>query len=365
MLCLSGDAGVTPRAAGERALPPCVSVLRNAWLAKEGTALVPPADGAAATALEIAGGCCGVAWLPEAAGGVPLPEAALAPARARRGPVVLNLAHPAARRAERVVDKLLPEYLAVLPLVEAVPEMRVLIDDCDRAEALLVLLGLDPRRILRFDDAVAHPQWTYAAVAVYPPLVSNARFFPLGFDRAAAVAAVLRGVVAGGEGGGADAGDAEAARGRRTLVLARRETGRDPATGGCAGEQCVEDFEALRAGLDEALGAEYEIVVFGALDGAATAVRAFSRAAAVVGFHDSAFRNLVFCDKNTIVVHIASDLDEQGKVDTHGLRYHLARVDGIGEGSTDAVLDVEKLTATVAEALVRDGVPSGSTRQRR
>jgi capsular polysaccharide biosynthesis protein len=111
--------------------------------------------------------------------------------------------------------------------------------------------------------------------------------------------------------------------------------------------------------LEAALGGAYEIAVYGPRSDVPTAVRMFSRAAAVVGVHGGGFQNMQFCEPNTTVVHIGWGAHYRDTADAYGLRYHLARVPSMSRESTNLVLDVANITATVQLALAEDGRPAG------
>lgn len=345
-ICFDGEIGLVPNETFGPGRPPaqCVGVVTNAFFAREGTALSVTSK----SVYEIGGGCCSEKWGNYLGKEVDVEQSGRQ--SLRNGPgrdrVIVNLGHHHDTTYYHVLSETIPRYLAVAPLLAAAPDSLVAIGDSDLTESLLVMLGLESNRILRFHSAKVErsPQWTYASVLIMPPATHDEYFLPKEL-----YAKVVKRVLLGAASKLSESRSVYAKNAvlkKPVLVLLERGYSRKR-NGSCKQQRCLRNFEALRRTLLAKLGGKYRIEVYPPDGSITTAVRLFSAADMVVGVHGGGFQNLQFCRNATKVVHIGWGNNYKSNAEQYGLDFLPIVIKNLSRRSTNFQLDVDKVVRQI------------------
>lgn len=235
----------------------------------------------------------------------------------------------------------------MLPLAEEA-ELIVAVDESDVTPHLFqTLLGLPEHNLwirpLSKDDwiyasvfLVPPPIYQKTAVAVYPPNV------------VLATSAVLRDIALIPK---------KKIRGnrheKRKLILLERALSRRE-DGSCQETRCMKNFAELKKKIQDKLEDRFDIHVYGPRETVDNAVRLFSVADVVVGFHGAGFQNMMFCREGVTVVHIGWDIHYKGLADEFGLNYHLSLAKGTERSMRSIIVDVDLVVCDIENAIRED-----------
>lgn len=322
--------------------PPCLFVISNAFLGSSGVLIHPSSK----TVYDISGGCCAnMDWHRHLNTTITLSDAQVA--TVKPGRIVLNLAQHHGSTYHHVIHELVPRYLSVLPLAEEI-KLIVAVDESDVSPRLFQRLLRVPEhrmwvRPLLKDDwiyasvfLVPPPIYQRVAVDVYPPQVVHA------------TAAVLRDVTLISE-----QDERANCSGKRTLVLLQRALKWD-SDGRCHETRCMKNFAELKRRIEDKFGDAFDVVVYGPTETVDNAVRLFSAADVVVGFHGAGFQNIMFCREGVTVVHIGWGLHYKDLAEEFGLRYHLSMAEGTHRPMRSIVVDVDLVLSDIERAIKED-----------
>lgn len=268
-------------------------------------------------------------------------------ATVKPGQIVLNLGQHHGSTYHHVIHELVPKYLSVLPLVEEA-ELIVAVDESDFSPRLFQGLLQVPRhrmwvRPLLKDD------WIYASVFLVPPPIYQKKAVDVYPPEVVhATSAVLRDVTLGSEKNESSSQDR-----RRKLVLLERALRRDP-DGDCYETRCMKNFAELKRRIKDKFGGRFDVVVYGPRETVDNAVRLFSTADVVVGFHGAGFQNMMFCREGVTVVHIGWGLHYKDLADEFRLRYHLSMAEGTERSMRSIVVDVDLVLGDIEKAIKED-----------
>lgn len=324
---------------GHEAMPPCLSVIRNAFIGSSGVVFQPSTG----TIFELGGGCCAdMDWTNYYKQEITFSASELS--NVKPGRVVMNFGQHHGSTFHHVMYELLPRYLSVAPLVEQ-SGMEVLIDNYGISSSLLIeTFAVPPKQILTwpFRDV----DWLYASVILIPPPVyqeMGRKYYPSTVERATSL--VIRDTIL--------ANSSVKSDGKKTLVLLERAKTRK-SNGDCSEIRCIKNFQALHDGILEKFGENYTVVKFGAAETLTRAVNLFAIADVIVGFHGAGFQNMMFCREGITVVHIGWGLHYKKLAVKLGMRYHLSLAENTSRNSRNITLDVGKVLSDIEVSLQED-----------
>lgn len=323
------------------AVPPCLTVLHNAYFSTSGTALQPSTN----TIFELTSGCCSKDWPKYMYKKISLTPSELVSRKKYFGRIVLVLSHHHSSTYHHVLHDVLPKFLYLLPLIEAFPDLLIAIDDSRVSTSLFRFLNVSNSNIIQL-PSVHQPHWTFASVLLYPPpvfMMSTRSYFPPSLSHT--TAAVLR-----------EASLSKPMPGRN-LVLLQRARSRF-LHGLCREPRCVTNFEQLKKALTKTFAGRFNVLVYNAQDEIETAIRMFSSAKVVVGVHGGGFQNLMFCSPGTTVVHIGFDHSYRYLAREFNVRYHGLILKGLKRESKSIMLDVDRIVRSVVVAVNEDEMAS-------
>lgn len=371
--------------------PFCVSTVPHALLTHDGVALRP----ASAETFELSGGPSQLRWplllhrqvqLPKPPGGSGFSTAVV------DNPVVVLAQHIGASYFH-VMTEVVPRYMLMLPLLDAVPEVRVSFSETVGSSLVrdtLALLGLEEHRMLPlppppgWNDVFRSryskmTTWISAPLLLFPPPFYNSGFsIPHNGQAPRVVAGIIREAlrlsnqtVGGarswtgtGTGTGTGAGTGEEGKvhhkgteKKPMVLLMERARKRDAVSGACKEERCVRNFAELEGRLRAAMGRRGgEVVVFRVGNDLGSTVDMFERADVVVGVHGAGFQNVMFCREGVTLVHIGWDEFFRSMSEGIGMRFHQVTVRRMKRETTNMVLDVDLVVGAVEKAVDADGV---------
>lgn len=308
----------------------CLSLITNAYFTSAGTALRTSSS----TAYELSGGCCVETWKSH------IGEWFEPDSRSSRHKIVLVLNSHNSTSYSHVLRVTIPKFLEYVWLVDAMPEIMVAADHSSTAKNVLLLLGLDPQRLIEMHDSKM--QWKFARVLLFPSSVFQDPFNKRYRKRFVSPAADIlkKAVVARG---------AHNVRDKKVMVLIERATRRDRA-GRCLGDRCLNNFQELYAAMYKYF-VWYELLVYKANDSLERAVDLFSSADVVVGVNGGGMQNLMFCRNGTIVVAIGADRSYEKLARSVGASYYLSRYNRLQVGVVGYKVNARHVVSDVIRAI--------------
>lgn len=335
----------------------CLNVVSNAFAGREGTAVQVHSR----TLYDIAGGCCAWDWPMYLNRRVALwPSSWDTLFNRKRERALLVLAHHHSTTYFHVMTEVMLRYLQLVPLLEAVPEIDVLIDAGDVAYDLLLMLGLAPERIVQFESG-STPDWVFRCILLFPPPLQHALYedhYPLSAARD--ISAILRELVKKRRYVLRDEETAAAvvetgAVAEKPLMLLMERAVRRASSGRCHESRCLRNFEEVRGALEQRFGRDYSVEVYRATARVQEALEVFSRAKVVIGVHGAGFQNMMFCNPNTTVIHIGWHDFYRDLATQCGLSFHLIHAPGMTRSCYNYRLrDVPRFVQNVSDAIGKD-----------
>jgi len=349
-LCLGNNLARVPASSRNSTKPMCLSVLQNAYLGHGGVAIQPSSR----TLFELGGGRFVNDWPVYYMPGFALTQRQVESFSKYEGQIVLVISHHHSTTYHHVVHELIPRYLLLVPLLDAVPEILVATDGGPISSKLLPMLGLATDRIIQFPEYGRLAHWRFASVLLFPmPLYDHQHmgYYPPEMEHD--VAAVLRDLVSSQHESERNV-DGSRSSGKPVMVVLERAK-RRRFSGACYEERCVKNFKRVYKALDKAFSQHFDIKLYKANDDISVAIPLFASASVVVGVHGAGFQNTMFCHENTTVVHIGWRSHYQDLADEFNLKYHLVLVPDLARETRNYVVkDVDGLVRSISLAIERD-----------
>lgn len=296
---------------------------------------------------DIGGGCCHEDWakyhgvkLSSRFRTPSLRTAPLAALRRRKQPLLLVLAQHHGTTYHHVMNDVIPRLIYSVPLLHAVPALKVLVPPGDLASAFVSVFGLPKSRVI-VQSSKDSP--LYCALCIFPPPFLQFRHsYPA--NQTSVTAALLSDLVL----------PASSKPTVTSKVVVIRRASDDAGENGCEKTRCLSNFNAFQS----ALGALYSVQVFAPDTPLTDTIRAFAGASAVVAVHGAGLQNIMFCRPGTQVIELGFGAGLYAAISRSlQLKYrHVELPDFVWGSSNYTLRDVDGLVTNVSNILDESGI---------